>query len=277
MKVAIQGIRGSFHDQAARDYFGDEPELIECMSFADVFTSVDNGTAEYGVVAVENSLYGSINQVYRLLAERNLWVCGEVRLHIALCLIGHTTQDVSELDRADVSVLSHFAALGQCERWLATNLPRAQHVDCADTALAVQQIMQNNTEQQVAIASAQAAELYGATILATPINDDLDNYTRFFVICKEPIENERANRTSIILNEPDTDKPGTLYDALGIFSAHNVNLSKLDSHPKPGKKRTYSFYIDCDESATSTTGKQVLAELREHGWDIQILGTYIAQ
>ncbi len=277
MNVAIQGIRGSFHDQAAQTFFDQEITLNECRSFRDVFTAVQNGSAEFGVVAVENSLHGSINPVYRLLADQHVWVCGEVRLQIGMCLVGHTHQNLEELDNPETTVLSHFAAFGQCEQWLLTNIPQARQVEGQDTAEAVRQVIQKQDVHTVAIASQHAANLYGGTILQTNLNDDPDNYTRFFIIRKDRKDESNSTRTSIILRESTSDKPGTLFDALGSFAKLNINLTKLDSHPRPGKERTYAFYIDFDEALSSDKGKQVITELQTQGWDVQILGSYQAR
>ena len=273
MKVAIQGIAGSFHAQAARDFFGDQAELINCAVFRDVFTAVKSGAADRGVVAIENSLHGPINPVYRLLADEHLWICGEVRLKIELFLIGkHAGEPLSSVQR----VISQLPALEQCEQWLIKNTPKAVRQETSDTALSVQSVANGNeAEGTVAIASKLAASLHGGAILAGPINDDLENYTRFVVLAKEPISQTNANRTSIILTE-SSDAPGILFKALGYFERANINLSKLDSHPLPGEHRRYSFYIDFDASAESEAGKQILNQLRLDGWSVQLLGSYTA-
>lgn len=277
MKIAIQGIAGSFHEQAALEYFKDtELEFIECRNFHAVFEAVKNGKADHGVVAVENSLHGSISPVYRLLAQENLWVHGEVRLHISMCLIGKKQMELVELNQPQTTVLSHFAAFGQCERWLETNIPLAQQVEDEDTAAAVEKVMANNDEHMLAIASEHAAEMYDGVILQKNLNDDPDNYTRFFMIAKDAPKDTIANRTSIILQENSSDKAGTLYMALGTFAKLEINLSKLDSHPRPGKVRNYAFYIDFDEDLYSKKGQTAISELEAQGWKIKILGTYHA-
>mgnify|MGYP000898390158 CR=1 FL=1 len=277
MRIAIQGIAGSFHHEAASNYFADESfELEECLDFPTVFTAVQEGNADYGIVAVENSLHGPINQVYRLLAEQKLWVAGEVRLHIAMCLIGANKQAISGLDQTTTTVSSHFAALAQCEGWLARHLPHAVIKEAPDTALAVRDIVQSDTPNNFAIAGQHAADMYGGAIIAKNINDDPENYTRFFVISKDEQPEPRANRTSIILHENSSDRAGLLYEALGIFNTAGVNLSKLDSHPKPGAQRTYAFYIDFDIGAHTKAAETILNQLQAHGWTVQILGSYLA-
>lgn len=275
MKIAIQGIQGSFHDQAAKDFFGDEQiELIECSTFRDVFEAVKNGTAERGIVAIENSLHGSINPVYRLLADQKLWVCGEIRLKIDLYLAGHAGVDLELLNAPTSKVYSHTAALNESEQWLNGHLPQAARQEFSDTAAAVKYVMSHDRAQNVAIAGQVAIDTYEASVLAGPINDDPENYTRFIVLAPHPIVDEQANRTSIIITESSIDQPGSLFNALRVFKERNINLSKLDSHPLPGIDRRYAFYIDFDDKHTSAMSHAALAELTEHGWDVTILGAY---
>lgn len=277
MKVAIQGITGSFHEQAAKSFFAHQAfQTVECTSFRKVFDAVTNGTAEYGLVAVENSLHGPLNQVYRLLASEKLHVCGEYRLKIELCLISHMAVDPVSLNDSRVEVLSHAAALSQCEHWLDLHLPRAKRTEVSDTAEAVRMIKDSPDSHLVAVASRNAAEIFNAHVVAGPINDDPHNYTRFFVITKKDVVPRDAGRTSIIITENQTDTSGTLYDALGVFAKHSINLSKLDSHPLPGQKRRYAFYIDFDKSIKDAEATEAIESLKNMRWNVTILGSYRA-
>ena len=274
MKVAIQGIAGSFHHQAAGQFFAnDNLELVQCETFRQVFEAVKSGVAERGIVAIENSLHGSINPVYRLLAEQDLWICGEVRLKIELFLVGHAIE-LDLLNAPTSKVFSHTAALNESEIWLNTHLSQAQRQEMSDTAAAVQYVMSRDKAQNVAIAGQQAANLYKASVIAGPVNDDPENYTRFIVLAKEQIIDAQANRTSIILTEGNTDQAGSLFDALRVFKERKINLSKLDSHPLPGEQRRYAFYLDFDDNYSSALSKAALDELTEHGWKIDVLGSY---
>ena len=275
MRIAIQGIKGSFHEQAAQEFFADQNyNLVESITFSDVFSAVENGVADYGIVAVENTLHGSINPVYRLLASQELHVIGEVRLQINLFLIAHHVINLNKLNLSETEILSQREALNQCEKWFANNLPKARLAETNDTAAAVRQVIANKDKFCVAVGSKQAAKLYSGAIIAGPINDEVHNYTRFFVITKNVLVNSDSNRTSIILKESTDDRAGSLYEALGVFAKYNVNLSKIDSHTLPGHRRRYSFYIDFDESANSRVGRQVLNDLNKQPWDIRILGSY---
>lgn len=273
--VAIQGIQGSFHDQAASLFFGSEKlSLIQAETFRQVFEAVSSGDADYGVVAIENSLHGPLNPVYRLLASEKLWVCGEVRLHINMFLSASKQGSLQQLNKPTTQVLSHNAALSQCELWLNAHLPLAKRSEVIDTAEAVRMVMERPDEDLLGISSKQATAIFGATVLAGPINDEVENYTRFFILCKKPQTSADADRTSIILNEADRDKPGSLYLALTVFNDAGINLSKLDSHPLPGTQRRYSFYIDFDAGLQQPETQTAIEKLKNSGWDVQILGSY---
>lgn len=276
MRIAIQGIKGSFHEQAAQEFFKNQDyRLLESETFGEVFSAVETDKADYGIVAVENSLHGSINPVYRLLANQDLNVCGEVRLHINLYLIAQQDTNLDKINTSDTEVLSQREALNQCEQWFANNIPKAQILETTDTAAAIRQIVAEKNVHKLAVGSKQAASLYSGKIIAGPINDEAQNYTRFFIITKSRSITPDADRTSIILKESSTDKAGSLYEALGVFAKHKINLSKIDSHPLPGRIRRYAFYIDFDESTNSIIGKKTMNELSQQPWDINILGSYV--
>lgn len=289
MKIAIQGIAGSFHDQAAQQFAERSKlggfSLLECDTFLKVFDAILKQRADIGLVAVENSLYGSINPVYKLLANKEVAICGEVRLHIKMNLIAINNKlSISSLNTPETEIMSHPVALGQCELWLNKHLPKAKRTETSDTAEALKSIVALDNPNLLAIASQSAQEKYGGDTIASPINDDPENYTRFFVIAArkntaklEALKGQENNRSSIILSEKHSDSSGSLYQALGVFAKYNINLSKLDSHTLPGKQRKYAFYIDFDEDADSKLGKQALEKIRNLGWDVNLLGSYQKQ
>lgn len=273
MKVAIQGIAGSFHHEAAEKLLGAEIELLPCKTFQDVFAAVKNGQADKGVIAVENSLHGSINAVYRLLARNFIWVAGEVFLHIEQYLIATPAgpQKIQDVQR----VFSQGPALAQCELWLEANIPHAHLEETHDTAESVRHVVKHVDKPFAAIAGKHAAELYGGNILAGPINDDKHNYTRFFLLTNQKEQVKGANKTSIILETGH--RPGALYHALGAFADANVNLSKLDSHPIAGDKQHYAFYIDFEVGLDDNLHHPVLDTLLEQGCKVTALGSYQAR
>jgi prephenate dehydratase len=270
--VAIQGIAGSFHDLAAREILKKPIGLLGCDYFRGVFEAVNEGRADYGLVAIENNLHGSINEVYRLLSHNKLSICGEIYLKIDQYLIGRAARPLTELNNKQTKVLSHPVALAQCESWLDKNLSSAHREEATDTAGSVKQIMQENEDNVLAIAGDAAAKLYGAVTLAGPINDDGHNYTRFILLTKSEKPLPKPNKTSIILTVGH--EPGSLHKALGLFAEAGLNLTKLDSHPVSGDNWHYLFYIDIEVSATSPIFKQIMHELITSGCSVQVLGTY---
>lgn len=268
MKIAIQGIAGSFHHEAASKMLGSDIDLLHCGTFQQVFDATRNGTADKGVVAIENSLHGSINTVYRLLARSSLWVSREITLHINQYLIAARTFRLEEID----TVMSQAPALAQCELWLEANLPQARLEETHDTAESVRFVVRHANERLAAIAGKRAADIHGGTVLAGPINDDQHNYTRFFLISREKKHIPNATKTSIILET--NHQPASLYKALGVFAKSNINLSKLDSHPIATDKKHYAFYIDFEAGLDAQLEHNVFETLRNQGCKIIVLGSY---
>lgn len=269
MKIAIQGAPGSFHDSAVQRFFADVAyTLVPRPTFRGVFESLANKQADVGVVAVENSLYGSIHETYDQLIKHRCTIIGEVQLHIHQNLIaapGATLATITE-------VLSHPAALDQCRHFLATSLPHATIREHYDTAGAVADIAASQHPHQAAIASRHAANLHAMHILAENIEDEPDNITRFIVISCQPQEIARANKASLILT---TDhQPGALYKALGVFEQHHANLTKLESRPVRGQPFRYQFIIDV--LANQATLISIIHELEQLGHSAVLLGHYLA-
>lgn len=270
-KIAIQGIAGAFHDEAGQLLVpGAEP--VACATFQDVFDAVASGVAEYGVVAVENSIHGSINPVYRLLERRPVHVSGEVTLNIEQYLIGCEPVELSLLNAPEAEICTMFPAFAQCELWLQDHLPQAKRTEMYDTAYSLVSVLEAGDPLRVAIAGRRAMDVYGGHIIAGPINDHVHNYTRFMLLTKEKLSVGDANRTLIILTTDHTD--GALYEALGAFAEGAINLSKLDSHPIPSDQRHYSFYIDLEAGEQETRTQQAFARLGELGCTVKVLGSY---
>jgi prephenate dehydratase len=270
VKVAIQGREGSFHQQAAEELLGDDVTLVPCHTFAEVFEAVTGSAADLGIAAVENSLHGSINHVYRLLLTEDVRVTGEVFLQIEQQLITAVERPLSSISR----VLSQEPALAQCEQWLATHLPDAVLEVTHDTADSVRTVMARSDEPLAAVASSRAAALYGGHVLAGPINDDPHNYTRFFLLSRDSSPVAGANRTSLVL--VTNHEPGSLWNALGVFESTGINLSKLDSHPIAGDRRHYRFYVDLEAGVEEARTQQALEQLRGQGCAVDVLGSYVA-
>jgi prephenate dehydratase len=267
MKVAIQGEAGSFHDAAAQQFFAHTSySILPQTTFRAVFDSLASDAADAGVVAVENSLYGSIHETYDQLIRHNFAIHGEVQpcIHQQLITLpGVMLKDITE-------VVSHPAALDQCREFLEKTLPHVSVREHSDTAGAVADIALAQQRHEAAIASAHAATLHDMHILAENIEDESDNITRFIVIGRTSKEIPHANKASLILT---TDhQPGALYKALGVFEQNRANLTKLESRPVRGQPFRYQFIIDV--LANQATLITIIHELEQLGHSVTLLGHY---
>lgn len=269
MIVSIQGNTGSYHDIARQKYFQNGHELLCRDTFAEVFADVSEDRADYALVAIENSLYGSINEVYDLLLKHRLWIIGELYTRIHHCLLGID----SSVELADITeVHSHPIAFAQCEEFLHDSLGQAVRVAEDDTAGSAELVAREASRNKAAIASLQASDLHGLDVLRNGIESNGQNYTRFIALQKQQIDNSKADKSSIILRTDHS--PGALYKALGEFYEQDINLTKLESRPIIGKVWKYQFYVDFAAGLHEERGQIVLANLRARDCTITELGTY---
>jgi prephenate dehydratase len=269
--VAIQGDQASFHDIAASQFFGGQSGRVFCDTFTDTIQAIVDKRADYALCAIENSLYGSINEVYDLILANKLYIFGEVYLRIEQCLIGLPEAQLSDISE----IYSHPVALAQCEEYLDNTLPQAERLEYHDTAAAVEKISQLLNPQFAAIASRQAAKLYGMQILAESIETNKANYTRFIALStSQPDTPVQPNKTSIVLRTTHT--PGALYNALGCFAKRGINLSKIQSRPIIGKAWHYMFYADVSAGAQDENYQQAIQELQAQDCKVIVLGSYLS-
>lgn len=269
MNIAIQGQKDSFHEIAARKIWPTENlNFTYCDSFSELYEKVAINDNLTGLSAIENSLYGSIHEVYDLLLRNKFWISAETTLRIHQQLI-----TLSELELAEIKeVHSHPVAIEQCRHWLSTNLPNAELIEAEDTAGAARFIKDNDLTYTAAIASEQAATSLQMSIVARNIEDEKSNYTRFIVIQKQKTTNKDADKASIRLTAHH--KPGALYGALGILSNLGINLTKIESRPIRNRKFLYQFIIDLETDSDHL--KQAVHNLRAYGCDVTVLGHYIS-
>ncbi|MEO5690939.1 MAG: prephenate dehydratase [Candidatus Saccharimonadales bacterium] len=265
-RIAIQGQFGSFH-HTVTDRWLDTYELVPCDTFHDVFEAVAAGTADQAVVAIENSLYGSITDVYDLLIKYKYPIVGELVEHIHLQLMaksGVPLHDITE-------VYSHPVALNQCREWLEKHLPDAEIIEHHDTAGAVAYVKELDSPYSAAIAGTQASTVYDLPILESDIEDEKTNLTRFVVINPKQTQSVvDADKASLVITT--THHSGALYEALGIFAEDNVNLTKVQSRPIRGKSFEYQFFIDVD--IDSSILDKVTHSLLRLGCRVTLLGHY---
>lgn len=264
--AAFQGEIGAYSEEATFRYFGDSVRAKPCESFDVVFKLVEQGEANYGVVPIENSLEGSINRVYDLLLGSSLKVCGELELRIVHCLIALPGTSLDTIKR----VYSHPQALGQCQTFLRHL--NWELVPTYDTAGSVKLIKEQNITDGAAIASARAAEIYGMKILAREIEDNANNFTRFFILGKQDSSPTGKDKTSIVFSVKH--KPGALYGAIKEFADGKLNLTKIESRPTRQKAWEYNFYLDFEGHREDKAVKDTMERLEQHSLFLKVLGSY---
>ena len=267
IRVAFQGERGAFGDEAVSAYFGAQATPLPFRSFADVFRVVATGEVEHGLVPVENSQAGSINEVYDLLRQHDLFVVGEIGHPVDHCLLCLPGQQLSDITR----VISHPQALAQCDVYLREL--NVEIVATYDTAGSAKMVREENLRNVAAIAAAGAAELYELEILARTIQTVQDNYTRFIVLGREPAP-RRDGQAKTMLVMATTHQPGSLHKCLGVLAKHAINLLKLESRPSRQRLWEYVFYLDFEGHRDDPLVKSALADLAGYTTFCKVLGSF---
>ena len=269
-QLAIQGVQGSFHEIAAQQYFGEGIGLQMCESFPRLFQSMKSGAATFGVVAIENTVAGTLLPNYALLRDSGFRIIGEVFLRIEHQLLALPGQQLTGLRE----VYSHPMALLQCARFLDLH-PHLKAIESHDTAESARWIMENQTKGAAAIASRRAGELFGLEAIAENVEDNHRNFTRFLVICDPqhaPALSQPANKASLCFNL--LHQIGSLAQVLLVLSSHGMNLSKIQSLPVVGKEWEYFFHIDLEfeDHAQFVRSLDAISHQVE---ELHILGEYV--
>lgn len=267
-KVSIQGIEGCFHQVAARQFFGKTTEVVCCSTFKEVIQNATSSKqAAPGIMAIENSIAGSILPNYRLLLKSPVNIVGEVYLHIKQHLLvnsGVQLQDIRE-------VHSHYMALQQCDEFLDRH--NWKLVETEDTALGAKQIHQHKNKHAAAIAGNLAAEIYGLEILVPNIHTIKNNYTRFLVIQHADAEYNREGVNKASVNFVAGNQVGSLAKLLTVISDEGINLSKLQSMPIPGSNFSYSFHADMEFSEL-VQFERLIKKMKDKTENLVVLGIY---
>jgi prephenate dehydratase len=266
-RVAFQGERGAFSEEAALRLLGEEIRLVPCRSFKSLFAAITEDAADYLLAPIENSLAGSVHQAYDLLLESPLHITGEVIIPIRHCLIGCPGASLDSIKR----VQSHPVALAQCTDFFAAH-PQIRPLVAEDTAGSVAQILKRGDRACAAIAGRRAAEIYGGLILLEHLEDHRENYTRFVLLAPTADLSENADKLSLAVKLPH--RPAALYHALEPFATHDIDLVKIESRPIRGRPWEYHFYLDLQASIKDTKVIEALEELKAYAIAVRILGCY---
>ncbi|VGO21441.1 prephenate dehydratase [Pontiella sulfatireligans] len=264
MKIAYLGPEATFTHQAARNKFGVSVDYIATSTIGEVFDCVQNRSADYGVVPVENSTEGAVTHTFDQFATTPLKICAEAYLPISLTLLSDQPSNEVNL------IFSKQEVFGQCRSWLTANMPNVKLSPVESTTKAVKLALE--TPGAAAIASVMASDMYDVDVLAENIQDMQGNTTRFLIIGQEYSAPTGCDKTSIVFGVKH--KVGALYDALSVFKTDNINMTKIESRPSRNKAWEYYFFVDIDGHVEQPEVKRALDELQEHCTLMTILGSY---
>lgn len=269
-KVAIQGIAGSFHEDAAQKYFSgtEEIDIIECRTFRKVCQLVDRDEADIAVMAIENAIAGSLLENYGLMRDYHLKIIGEIYIHIQMNLMvlpGVKKDEITEIH-------SHPIALKQCAEYIDGTFGEISLDDNFDTAGAARNIAKNKLNGVAAIGNERSAQLYGLEIIDRSIETNKRNYTRFLILSKQNVISDDANKASICFEVGHFY--GALARVLNIFAENQINLTKIQSVPIIGKPDEYSFHVDIEWENTEKY-EQAIHKVLKNVSSLTVLGEYI--
>ena len=265
LQVAYLGPAGTFSESAARKHFGGAPDLLPQGSIDEVFHAVESEGVEYGIVPVENSTEGAVGRTLDLLLASSARICGEVKLRIRQHFLSQATS-VDQVKR----IYSHSQSLAQCQDWLARHAPGVPRVPVASNAEAAR--MASQEPDSAAIAGEAAAHLYGLAQLASDIEDDPNNTTRFLVIGRHDAGSSGRDKTSLVCSAPN--RPGAVFHLLESFAKYGVSMSKLESRPSRTGLWEYVFYVDVEGNRADPQVAQALTDLQERAAFLKVLGSY---
>ncbi len=267
-RIAIQGIAGSFHEDAARNYFdGEEIEVVECQSFRNVCELIDADKVDIAVMAIENSIAGSLLQNYALIQDYHLRIIGEIFIHIQMNLMALPGVNVSDIKE----IYSHPVSFLQCNEYLEKYFPGVVRKELGDNAKVAKLINTEKITYAAAISNLRSAELYGLNVLEKGIESNKKNYTRFLVLSKHGNPTEGTNKASICFEVGHFH--GALAKVLNIFAENCINLNKIQSVPIIGKPNEYTIHVDIEWEKTEDYDRAIHQVLKSAS-SLSILGEY---
>ena len=265
-RVVFQGAEGAFSQAAMIQYFGEGINSFHVDSFRDAFCAIEEGSADFAVLPIENSTAGIVNEIYDLLVEFENYIVGEQIIKIEHCLLGLPGTKMEEIK----TVYSHPQSLMQSARFLSAHEWR--QISLPNNAFAARKVADDGDRSQAAIAGEYAGKVYGLEVLKKPVNQSATNSTRFIIITNQKIFLKEAKKISICFEVPN--ESGSLYHMLSHFIYNNLNMTKIESRPIEGRNWEYRFFIDFDGNLEDSAVKNALRGLRDEARNMRILGNY---
>lgn len=266
-RVVFQGAEGSYSQMAMQAFFGEDVNSFHVETFRDAMCAIEEGSADYAVLPIENSTAGIVNEIYDLLVEFENYIVGEQIIRIEHCLMGVPGTKPEEIR----TVYSHPQSLMQSARYLNAHASW-QQISMQNNAFAARKVMEDGDKSQAAIASEQAAKIYGLEILERGVNHSQTNSTRFIIITNQKVFLKDADKVSICFEIPH--ESGSLYHMLSHFIYNDLNMTKIESRPIEDRNWEYRFFIDFDGNLADSSVKNALRGLREEARNMRILGNY---
>jgi len=267
LKIGFLGPEGTFTQQAVLKHFGHSVRPLPLGSVEEVFREVESGAADFGVVPIENSSEGTVNNTLDMFLTSPLRICGEVELRIHQNLMG-AMNSLGDIER----ICGHPQSLAQCRGWLQEHLPALERVPVASNAEGARRA--RDESGTAAIAGLAAAEVYGLNVLVPQIEDHPDNTTRFLVIGRKSSAPSESDKTTLLVSASHTDAPGALFRLLEPFAEHGISMTRIESRPSRRRKWDYVFFIDLDGHAEREPLATALAELKGRASLCRVVGSY---
>ena len=265
-RVVFQGAEGAYSQAAMAEYFGDEINSFHVDTFRDAMSAIDEGSADFAVLPIENSTAGIVSEIYDLLVEFENYIVGEQIIKIEHCVLGLPGTDLEKVE----TVYSHPQSLMQSSRFLSTRNWR--QISMQNNAFAAQKVKQDADKTQVAIASEYAGKIYGLEVLKKGVNQSETNSTRFIIVTNQKIFKKDAGKISICFEVPH--QSGSLYHILSHFIYNNLNMCKIESRPIEDRNWEYRFFVDFEGNLADSAVKNALRGLRDETRNMKILGNY---
>ncbi|MDB9786979.1 prephenate dehydratase [Bacteriovoracaceae bacterium] len=269
VRVAFQGIKGAYSEQAASNYFSNNQLVtVECNTCADVFFKIDQEQVDYAILPVENSIVGGVGEHLDYIFKEDVIAISEYYLPIQHCLLALPGAKIDQIEK----VYSHPVAIGQCKKFLDRN--SLISIPAYDTAGSAKMISQQNDPTLGAIASSINVDYYNLKIIAENIQSSSQNITRFLIIVKSNNNTYAVKKEKTSIALVTGHRPGSLLECLKLFSTHNLNMTKIESRPIPENPWEYVFYIDFDGSIDDSNVQDCLEKLKEHSHALKVIGSY---